>query len=328
MVAVGLTACTTTANSAPVDQVSAVTVEASPIVTASLTPTPSLTPTSTATITPTRSFELPTSQPPSDRTTFDLFQFIFDEGVVQGCHLPCWRGLIVGDSSYRDVAYVFDATFGPEGQNNIGLSSLQQKNKVAIPQTIGYLWGLEDWNNGEFRVTSIMDSDSQKLEVLSFQWYTGDTSELHFEISLQHVVRMLGQPREMLAHVESVGLPAFGILHVLLVYDQGMAFEFASTIPVTTILNPDLATISELIGSYCFANTQTSDEMWWLSGRAYLVESTALAGESSEPAGIRALVYRYPFKPVEDIFGRTAEQIVQQIDTMDGLCLETVNLKN
>lgn len=138
-----------------------VTITSSLTATATATNTPLSAP--TATVLRSRD-DLPPGPTPSLPEDFDFREFLFADNP---CQLPCWQGLVIGESTADDVQQVFDDTLGFDGAIDFFEPGafLHRGGSLMvlghIPEglyLIGYSWTLPH-DEGIFTVAAVLDRD-------------------------------------------------------------------------------------------------------------------------------------------------------------------------
>ncbi len=212
--------------------------------TASPSPTLTQTPSSTPTITPTAG-PSPTPAPTpvfgSARVGND---FLFGN-QPEGCELPCWQGLVVGQSDTANIQAMFDTAFGFDG-SKVFESRIWESDTNAPPGLVNtyHLWTLREaeyWND-EFLVELWIREDRRILEAIRID---AEGNEFEPYSSPQQILRGLGVPSIMKVYIQqSAEDPRWGTLDLSMMYgDTGITVDYADLISITPDLQGNDTTI-------------------------------------------------------------------------------------
>ena len=213
----------------------------------------------TATPIPTRSFNLPTALPPTADPVVPLDTMLFGETLVPGCSLPCWRGLVIGKSTYDDARYVFDSSFGEEGVRNVGLKGLALLGAADDHEGIRYLWQVRAGTRaGDFRAAATLDPDNGRLDSLQLGGASSDPSRIEIRLSPVSVIKALGKPDRIYANVEADSSFHEGFGEMMLVYSQeGLIFYFyQENAPVSVVRDGSNSQITQAKFEFCLGRTK------------------------------------------------------------------------
>ncbi len=201
------------------------------------TPTASPSPTATATVTPspTATATSPTPSNTPEAADISLTDTIPDAPIFNGylfapyddpeCQLPCWQGLVIGESGRDDVQEVFARLTGIEDydffedyevEDQLDLGILEP---ISLDRAAGYEW-LREPGDGlhALSLIAIMDENQERLEGLWID--TGGDS-----LTPQYVLMNLGAPSNIYVsmnwYYDDVRFP------MIFVYsDKGLAIFF------------------------------------------------------------------------------------------------------
>jgi hypothetical protein len=191
--------------------------------------------------------QLPTSVP-SDRPTLQATpsvskwritdDVLFGPSLEPGCELPCWQGLVIGESEPQDIEAVFDEVFGFNGNHEFFSESRPRdtNNSLGLPgvYAASYHWIFREQTIEHplqaFAIIFWLDSDTDTLLAIhlnSFSW-----SQFNSLMSPQRIIRELGTPSHMLMELAITG-PDYGQFHLVMVYDKGIVYDGTIFVPVT-----------------------------------------------------------------------------------------------
>jgi len=237
---------------------------------------------------PSQTFVPPT---PSFTTENRTPTSVLDLMYTEGCTLPCWWGIIPGQSVWNDV-YPFLSQYDSDIHTTGNVQSvLYAYVRIPIPEEFSKV--------GEIRinvtVSNGMVSDLAIIEIIGFY-------------DLPSVLSLLGQPNEIYIHTYSSYLGIDPPLDVLLLYkDQGILALYPSS-------EEDI--IDDTIIRGCFS---TSPILYlWASGNPKTFR------EAVDTFGLDYYKWDKPIMPLEEATGMTVETFYETYrDPANDPCIET-----
>jgi hypothetical protein len=195
------------------------------------TPRPTLTsqPTRPPTQTPTPTPDVP---PPALSDTLLTNDFFFGPGSVPGCELPCWQGLVVGESGRAEIQAMYDTVLGFNGTRQFILDNPDQSSRIWLPDEYwggGYLWfGLPGdpatEGSENFAVSFVYEMETFRLVELKFR---SSVPRFNASLSPQRVIRELGEPSHLIIAVRGGERGDRLGLSLELLYVDGYVFQFS-----------------------------------------------------------------------------------------------------
>lgn len=274
---------------------------------------------------------LPTPLPlVPDARDFNFAEFFFDDTIVPNCELPCWRGLIIGRSKADNVKYLFDNTFGVEGARNVGLGVLKLRAANKDQNTISYLWTIEPIGIGAFAVRTRLAQDGGRLQLMMFYWEMGDSSKLEIRMTPVDVVKRLGAPSHLLASANLQGGASSGTIALLMIYDQGVVFEFTRQIPTRIVFKDAVhKDVDSVFLDLCLADTIAIPGETFLTGNVYLMPAFLDGLNQMLPIQqelVASSITRNSLEPIENVFQIDSNQFSELALTRLDPCLHSKNL--
>lgn len=218
-------------------------VEQTPVPTLVAISVPSKTPVTTET-------NAVTLTPPSSQATVKveplMFQesrlddFLFNEEPPDNCTLPCWQGLMAGQSKLVDVQDWF-------GTNFSAIPPIEQVDEAPPGlQIVSSIWSLSSGSYEDIAIGFWIDSDSDILQGISFSW-DRDVPNI---MSPQRIIQELGVPSYWFAEIEGI-LQA--TIFSLMLYEDGLAFwHYGET---RAIITSERGIMKSAIAEFCLNRT-------------------------------------------------------------------------
>jgi hypothetical protein len=262
-----------------------------------------LTPTSVPTATPT----LPS--PARSIPTIGDFtlgrDFLF-EHETPSCQLPCWQGLIVGESDREDVRSVFEDVFGYSGSEDIFTYS----GDSGIPGMIALRnsWSPATQLGTAFGVEVIIEESSSILESVSFSW----GSNGFVNMSPQRTIEELGEPEYIMTAVPRAGMGKMARVIMTMIYAEGISFDFFYILDIDDKPTEDTVT-------FCLSQQEELED-----GSVTIVQPLVGGLQDLTPvqaAYVTPAIEDFGLHPIEEVFGVGIEEVTQRIQRGEDVCL-------
>lgn len=283
-------------------------------------PAPTLTPTLTVASTPTLSptlallltGTLPSPPPPPFSSTLITDDFLFGDSTP-ACELPCWHGIVPGQSGRGDVQRLFDTVFGFKGRDVFVYNVIPSRTPGII--LVSEVWSFGEEDNDSFEVIAVLDQETEILHELIL----GVVSQKFGEtITPINVIGKLGQPLDILAAVETTQQPDYGILNLLMIYQRGVSFRYVYY-GVKIINKPSDNDIRESTVEFCFGESNA------LKGKNVVLFPPLLNGldnlTSFQKSGTTDYIDTFQLRPLQDISNISVEEATRRILQEGDLCV-------
>jgi hypothetical protein len=302
--------------------IAAVTATAAPSSTATSLPT--LTPSPTVTSIPRTDTPHPTRDPtvPTPILPASVSEDFFFGGNTPDCQLPCWNGLIVGESDCEDVQAVFVEVFGfdevydpfaelPPSYTIPGHPE-HQPNLPPGFAVGGHRWGSENPTYG-LDIMPWVEEETCTLMGLEFRWGRGGSFDPPTQP--QHIIQELGMPSQMLILVQMTELADYLSVRLFTVYENGVVFFQAghASIITTTTAEGDADRVAE----FClddrggFGGGEARIVAPLLSDDWDPIQETFVGGALNDPH----------FVPIQEAFGINLEELTRIAIEEDNPCI-------
>lgn len=292
--------------------VTTVTQEAEPSATMmpSLTPTP--TPTKRPSITPTSTRTPGPSPTPAPTPRFGAGKvgndFLFGN-QPDGCKLPCWQGLVIGESDAEDVQRMFEEAFDFGGKN-----APQPRDAFVDAGISGLLRLSHQWTLDAdfFFVSTLIQRNPHVLEAILL-YGVGDRFEPY--TSPQRILRSMGVPSHMLFRTQVLEVAGWYGSELLISYDEGVTIYY-SLIQSRVTDQPDGVTLELCLGN--LLGTYSAD--------VYITppierDDIKTIFSPLKYAGLHTEKISPYFKPLEDVFGMSLEDVTKLAQDKDNACI-------
>ena len=274
---------TDTATQAPTHTITATqTTTLSP--SAALIPSPTITPTDVPTLSTNR-------LPDSVENEF------FFGGNSPECQLPCWNGLIIGESGQENIQAVFDEVLGVNGMVDL----FAEPPASYVPDAyapegfdiVGYRWS-NRVSLDYLEILLYVEEESHILRGMSFDWGTSGLFDPH--ISLGTILRELGPPSQLLMDLSMTEAAYYEGFDITVVYEEeGIAFFLYAGLDVD---------VETGLADYCL-----EDEF---DTRAFITEPVQSGFRDMTPPQESMLGFisgNDRLEPSEGVIGLTAEEL-------------------
>jgi hypothetical protein len=281
---------------------------------------------------------LPTSTPigptpvlPLSTDTDFFLDDLFFGSAAPNCQLPCWQGLVVGQSSMADVQRMFDTTFDFQGKVDFAQNNpLQDKNEVAYFKNIssvfytGYIW---KYPNSQIYVVALVNSNMNILDGLVIRAFVSDPLAYKVHLTVQSVLRQLGTPNVFMAQLSQSEAAEVGGANILMVYQKGLVFEFTSSIPI--VLPSQDPSLTRATAQFCLQDNEIKRDNFITGGEssAEIVLMPPLIDNFNDLSPVQswavqpAIRKNNPLLPISNVFGVTVEEITRRALNEDNPCL-------
>lgn len=242
------------------------------------TSAPTRTPRPTRTLIPTL-----TNTPalPADYIGTLLFQGI----QYPNCELPCWRGLVIGESTLQDVQAMLERDFQ--------LSLPPQPSTIEHLHLIEYAWTTR--TDGSFGIGFWIETKTQTLNTINFWWSRGHEGDM----TPRRVIQELGAPDQWWFEFEDA--LQMDWYDSAMVYSSGLIFMHSPTIYTVSTDQGELA-------QFCLDDN-------WVVGSAFITASSeiTLTEHPSLPIKLSQDIQTVRIthgSTIEDRTGNTIEEMV------------------
>lgn len=161
--------------------------------------------------------------------------FLFAESLTPSCHLPCWQGLVVGESGRDDIQAMFDTVFAFNGTREFVPENPPEAENNPLPSGIygtGHLWypSTEDLLQ-TFGIGVYYEQDTFLLQAIVFG---SQYPPFNAMLSPQRVIRELGEPSSFLMALGGTERGDIARIRLRMVYDdEGMIFDIQVLTPIS-----------------------------------------------------------------------------------------------
>jgi len=276
-----------------------------------------LIPTATATRPPSPTPEpTPSTNAPMPPLPRSVYRDFFLGGSGPGCELPCWNGLIIGESVQEDIRAVLDNVFGLSSEPGplvassfLGESGLEGIDVVEC-----------EWNRecNRLLVYFWMTEETNILQGMWFRWE--EDSRYRSQMTLQNIIRELGSPSRLLILLEGPQENSVSYDVVALYEERGVVFRLLDSLPVSYVTGPGGG--EEIITEVCL-------EEQFGRGEAYITEPFENEFQDMSPFQESLLGFLHTDRPYldppEQALGLTTEEITALAMQEDDACIN-VNL--
>lgn len=303
-------------------------VTVSPSLLPTVTPSPTVatatqTPSPTATRIPSSTPILPTPVlPKSDETNIYLADLLFSQ-AYSNCQLPCWQGLIIGQSTPEQARRLFNDSFAFNGISDLSFNT-RDTEFLGVEGLKGYYpLGYEWVTEGDIiSIGTLFEVDKEVLAGIVFKWITGDYGRPAVRITPQQVIEEIGLPDHFLVATDGTARADIGNARIQLIYHQGIVVNFDHFIPIEVVFDPaNPGYFQSRTEELCLDN---QDEIEWVIGSILLTESfdPDLADLSSLQRRFTTNVINFrQLKPLSDVFDISPEGLTELVHTQDNVCL-------
>jgi hypothetical protein len=275
---------------------------------------------------------LPTpTLPASTEQEFSLGELLFSD--TADCVLPCWNGIMPGQSTEKEVEAailsVFEVDLSEEPQYDFEILPSTSEDLAQQYYSKSHAWYTGQSNSDSaFYLDVSFDKSNQVLELVQMKWSIGDSSRFKVSLSPLDVIRELGTPLYMAVHLQTSARTDYGCYSLLLVYPQGIVFQFFFIAVTFTTTPTDNPAIQDTHVEFCLSINETEPEtnVGYIVGDVFLMQpfSADLTDLTPVQASvITDLIEFYEYEPLDAVFGVTLEAIAVQIAGGDDVCLST-----
>lgn len=283
-------------------------------------PTDTLSPTALLTDTPV----LPTPALPPD-----IAEDFFFTGSYPGCQLPCWQGLVVGESGRDDIQAFFDTVLGFHGTREFGPESAPELEYDLWPPDIrasGYAWAVPVAETVQgFGVNVYYEHDTFILRAIEV------SSGYHLynaTLPPQRIVEELGMPGDFMMGLVGTERGDVVRLRILMAYSEGIIFDIGEVFtPITLSISENHAG-----GAYelCLGGERWNQEYATGHWHIYIFEPWEGGPENLAPLqedlitlGSAPTPSLTDLMPVQDFFNVSSEELAAILLQEDDACLST-----
>lgn len=274
-----------------------------------LTETPSATPTATPTVGPSPT-SIPTPAFGSSRVGND---FLFGN-QPEGCELPCWQGLVVGESDTHDVQQAFETAFGFSGMSDLPMEkaftdSQGKPDLLVLPQQ----WFFGD-SGDTFFVGARVQKDSLMLQMIQFY---GQGSQFEPYVNPQWILRNLGTPSHLLVSLGITEAANWANLELLISYSRGITVYYG--LRVVPVVGLDSSNPS---AELCLSNMTKYPLIDVFLTRPFEGDDTNTLLSPLSYKGIDLDKVRVEnYRPLEEVFGISLEEVTKLAQERDNACI-------
>lgn len=276
--------------------------------TATLIETPSSTPTVTLSPSP---FPTPAPTPifGSARVGND---FLFGN-QPEGCELPCWQGLVVGESDAQDVQKMFETAFGFSGISNLppgrAFDDADEPDLLLLPQQ----WSFGD-SGDTFAVVAWVQKASLVLEAVHFY---GQGSRFEPYVNPQRILRELETPSHILVSLGITELADWANLELLIIYNEGITVYYG--VRVIRVIGWDGSNPS---AELCLGNIPKHPLTDVFLTKPFEGDDIGTLLSPLQYMGIDIdKIYTEAYQPFEEVFGMSLEEVTKLAQEKNNACI-------
>jgi hypothetical protein len=223
-------------------------------------------------------------------------------------------------STGAEVQAVFDDVLGLDGAID------WLRDDPAAPDYIGTTHGVwYSWRpNGDYVEAYVWTENSTNvLRGLRFAWQYSAKNVLNTQTSPQNMIREFGAPTRMFASVYGTELGNEGVLKLMMVYEQGFAYNADIRVPIYS------EGAKKAAAQFCLDGQVWSGEQD-AGGRVLSIFEPLTDGLNNlspiqnELFGV--LILRLRLVPIQELFEMTTEQIAQKAVQEDDACFYSIDL--
>lgn len=227
--------------------------------------------------------------------------------------LPCWHGLIPGQSTTEDIERVFNNELGFEG----GFVAYTQPSSSTPLSIISQRWDLpleSDQIEVGFGFVAYVNTQ-RVVEAIAID---SDSSRFRPFTNLHHVLRTLGTPNMILGEIIPAA-PDYSTLYLLVIYEEGIMFPYNIALPLTQT-QPNRESATFCLNDYVW----NPEKPEWYLVRVFLTKP--LRNGLNDLDEFQKHVIRDIAKDqsFEDLFGITPEELTQLAVEQDNPCIQTI----
>lgn len=242
---------------------------------------------------------LPVFQPMPSLDEATLSDLFFGDSATSSCDLPCWQGIVVGESKIGAAFDAFETVFRLDANQhppeNINL------NMLGL-DVIAYSWANPEPYGGDiFRIQAWYDTNTDIIYSLGFYW---DATEVPLDLpSPFHVLKERGLPSNIYALAEVGG--TLGNYILFLVYDDGVTFYYISDLLTVNLIETEHEYVPEM--TVCLDDTYVGYVKISLPNPDNQTIATSL--QDWQYGEIEA----FSLRPLDEVFGVSIKDIAQMI---------------
>jgi hypothetical protein len=284
-----------------------------------LPPTNTLTPEPSAshapTLTRTVIWETATPLPTPNLLAAPLAQDLLFAGD-EGCTLPCWYGLRVGESSVEEIEQALRYAFGFSDDYVFRQDVIYSNGDEYHYLTVTWLADPTAPEVKRVYVSAQFDPASDTLQRI---WIDADYPALMHQVSPQRLLRELGAPAEVWIYLAQTEIVQIGVLDGWFINpDAGVSIRFKSRIQIRTTGSGNTF---RSIGQWCLNGAQWQDELLFWMYINPIPESEKR--DDFLKAWRNGLGNEY-YVPLEDVFGITPQQLYEQASQVNNACIDSL----
>jgi len=237
--------------------------------------------------------------------------FLFG-GNSPECPLPCWNGLIVGESGREEIQAVFDDVFGFNGAYD--LFAEPPPPYYSSPtydldglRVVGYEWARGGVDSLRLAIHLWVEEDTSTLREIAFQW--GGDVRLGSQVTLRRILREMGTPSHL---VMLLGPPQayYAAYEVAAIYEEeGVVFWLSGGMPAVRPDDEDAL------------NVEVCLEERFDSGRVHIVEPPPEDSSNFRRFWLSNIPRARYLDPSEDVLGLTAEELTALAMQDEDVCM-------
>ena len=145
------------------------------------------------------------------------------------CRLPCWQGLIVGQSGREDIQLFFDTVFGFNGTREFFPEGETGDSTIPGLALTGHGWNLNAEPYEGFGTRVWADEETYILEGLDI---SSTADQIDRWLTPQSIIQELGRPSYFLLSIGGTEIGAIGVARLYIIYEEGVLFRFENEINV------------------------------------------------------------------------------------------------
>lgn len=260
----------------------------------------------------------PTNTPyytPPPFSAVSISDDFFFEGLDLDCPLPCWQGLMVGESGRDEIQHVFDTVFAFNGTRDFLPENVQGRTVPGIYGT-GWSWITNEEADQHFGIGVWVDEESYLLRGIHFDW---SSNAMDANMTPQRIIEHLGEPSYATVSVARSEVATHGNLTLTLIYDRGLAFYLPVGAPITITSTEEGYDESLLL---CLSGPAWSSSEYAIdyAKRAYLMEPLSAGLDDLTPLQ-EYFIGHDGSSPLQELFGVTLAEVTQRVRQGEEVCL-------
>jgi hypothetical protein len=233
----------------------------------------------------------------------------------EGCELPCWQELVVGQSNINDVQSMFNTAFGLDD----GLTFHKDPESEFVYARHEWEFAPDKHRNEGFSFVVVLNPSNHILEGIEL-WAKSPRFEVY--AAPQYILRKLGTPSHMLVSIERSTLRDWGIALLVMIYDnKGISIEYLGVPLSIRVADGGMPDVAKMCLGASPPNRMYDDIIVYFT-EPIASDLTNLSPIQESWLGQSIKTHTPSYKTFEEVFSLSPEEVTTLAQRQENLCLE------